>query len=81
MLHRFGAQVDAKLLEVARFSILEAEHVKDADEAVGGVANRVVEDGHRFARFPRACCSNGRCVLASDLDNRKQNELLLSLIM
>ncbi len=81
MLHRFGAQVDAQLFEVTRFSILEAEHVKDADEAVGGVANRVVEDGHRFARFSRACCANGRCVLAGDLNNEKQNELLLSLTM
>ena len=46
VLHRFRAQVDAELLQLARFAVLEAEHVEDADEAVGGVSHGVVEDGH-----------------------------------
>ena len=46
VLHRFRAQVDAELLQLARFAVLEAEHVEDADEAVSGVSHGVVEDGH-----------------------------------
>jgi len=49
VLHRLRAQIDAELLQLARLAVLEAEHVEDADEAVGGVADGVVEDGHRLA--------------------------------
>ena len=58
VLHRLGAEVDAKLLQATRFAVLEAEHVEDPDEAVGGVTDRVVQDGHRLARLPRPCRAN-----------------------
>lgn len=42
VLHRLGAEIDAEVLELAGFRVLEAEHVQDADEAVGRVPHCVV---------------------------------------
>ena len=78
VLHRFRTQVDAKLLELTRFSVFESEHVQNPDEAVGGVTNGVVEDGHRLARFARSGGSNCWCVLAGNLNNFKNNKLNFS---
>ena len=68
VLHRFRAQVDAELLQLARLAVLEAEHVEDADEAVGGVTDGVVEDGHRLARLPGTRCADGGSVMAGNLE-------------
>ena len=67
VLHRFRAQVDAELLQLARFAVLEAEHVEDADEAVGGVSHGVVEDGHWFARLARSGGANRWGVVTCNL--------------
>jgi hypothetical protein len=56
------------LFELARLSVFEPEHVEDADEAVSGVADRVVQDGHRLARLPGSGRADRRRVLARHLE-------------
>jgi len=68
VLHRLRAQVDAELLQPARLAVLEAEHVEDADEAVGGVADGVVEDGHRLARLAGSGRADGGSVVTRHLE-------------
>ena len=46
VLHRLGAEVDAEVLQLTGLWVLEAEHVQDTDEAVRGVAHRVVQRRH-----------------------------------
>jgi hypothetical protein len=46
VLHRLGAEIDAEVLELTGLRILEAEHVEDADEAVGRMPHCVVQGSH-----------------------------------
>lgn len=55
MLHRLRAQVDAQVFQLARFRILESEHVQDPDEPVRRVSHRVVQRGH--ASGPGTTCA------------------------
>lgn len=46
VLHRLRAEIDAEVLQLARFRILKSKHVQDADETVRGMSHGVIQCGH-----------------------------------
>ena len=51
VLHCFRAKIDTELLQLAWFAVLKPEHVEDANEAISGMPDSVVQDCHGLARL------------------------------
>lgn len=56
MLHGFGTQVNAQLLQLTGFAVLESKHVQDTNESICCMAYRVVEHCHRLVGFFGSRC-------------------------
>jgi len=66
VLHGLRAQVDAQVLQVGMWrGLLEAEHVQDADEAIGGMTHSIVKGRHRLGA--RIATANGGGMLGGSI--------------
>lgn len=67
VLHRLRAQVNAQLLQLAGFAVLESEHVQNPDESVRGMTDCVVQDSHGLGTLLGSRRSDGGGVMGGHL--------------
>ena len=78
MLHGLRAEIGAQLLQLAGFAVLKAEHVQDANKAISGMSQGMIQQGHGSVGFSGARSSDRGSMMTCNLPMKTRNSIYRS---